>query len=474
LGFRDDIESIKSFLPRSPERQTLLFSATVSSAIRQVAISTLSSGYKYINCVSKDDSPVHDHVSQYHTVLEDSSQQFSHLIHLITHDQLSTGGKSKIIIFFSTTKAVQLFSRFIMQVAPQILPSGRKTKVYEMHAKRDMDKRMSVSRNFRKDTSGACILVTSDVSARGVDYPGVTRVIQMGVPASGDMYVHRVGRTGRGDNKTGRGDLVTSSWEMGFMKKQLRSMPLKPLSANDVQEQTRELAKSKDEKYGADLSGGDKDGVVGEFTRRLNEVESVCQTLTNRVGEEGAQEIFIAQLGFYLGRAGDMGLNKDEVVSGLQSRAQQFFGLAEPFVIPHGMKMRLGLLSNGGGGGSSSSHGRMDSSSPYRRSANARPPWEGRGSRSSASREWGGSGGRSGSSYGQRSGGGYGASSSYGGSRDSSYPSRAPSPPKYGSSRDSFFTSRGSSDSAFGSNSKYGSRDDNSYIGSIPADMDGS
>ena len=58
--------------------------------------------------------------------------------------------------------------------------------------------------------------VTSDISARGVDYPGVSRVIQMGVPESGDMYVHRIGRTGRGDNKTGRGDLVLCYWGMGY------------------------------------------------------------------------------------------------------------------------------------------------------------------------------------------------------------------------------------------------------------------
>ena len=439
MGFRDDIETIKSYLPKSPERQTLLFSATVSAAIRQVALSTMSSSYKYINCVSVDDSPVHDHIPQYHTVIPDPSQLFPYLLQLITHDQLSTEEKSKIIIFFSTTKAVQLFSDFISRAAPQVLPSGRKTKVYEMHSKRDMDRRMAVSKSFRNDTSGASILITSDVSARGVDYPGVSRVIQMGVPASGDMYIHRVGRTGRGDNKTGRGDLVLSSWEMGFMKRQLRSMPLKPLTMSDLQEQTRELANSKD----AEMAGPGKEA---ECIRRLDEIEPLCRTIARRVSEEGAHEVFMSQIGFYLGRIHDLGLNKDEVVSGLQAWAQELFGLERPPVVPYSAQMRLGLLSDGG--------------NMSRRTSPSRSPrsWEGRGSRSS--RQWE-SGSRSdSSSYGQRSGG-YG-SSSYG-SRDSkgSYGSRGS---QYGSrdSRDSYsprssFGSRESKDTFIPPRSSFGS-----------------
>ena len=460
MGFRDDIESIKSYLPQSPERQTFLFSATVSPAIRQVALSTLSSSYRYINCVSEDDSPVHDHIPQYHTVVSDHSQTFSHLLHLITHDQLITGGNSKIIVFFSTTKLVQLFAKFLVQAGPQVLPI-RRTKVYEMHSKRDMDRRMSISKNFRNDSSGASILVTSDVSARGVDYPGVTRVIQIGAPASGDMYVHRVGRTGRGDNKTGRGDLVLCPWEMGFMKRQLGSMPLKPLTQSALQAQNRELAISKD----AETAGPGNEPVTA-YSRRLEEIEPTCRTIAQSVGEEAAHEVFMSQIGFYLGRINELGLNKEDVVSGLQAWAQELFGLENPPLIPYAAQVRLGLLGDS----------RTTTRSSYRPQ---RPHWQGRGSRSSSSRQWG-SGSRSGaSSYGQRSGG-YGSSSfgsrdsdsytprtsSYGSRDSNSYTPRASS---YGGSRDSdSYTPRasyGSRDSnSYGSGgSKYGSRDSNSY-----------
>ena len=470
MGFRDDIESIKSYLPQSPERQTFLFSATVSPAIRQVALSTLSSSYRYINCVSEDDSPVHDHIPQYHTVVSDHSQTFSHLLHLITHDQFITGGNSKIIVFFSTTKLVQLFAKFLVKAGPEVLPV-RRTKVYEMHSKRDMDRRMTISKNFRNDSSGASILVTSDVSARGVDYPGVTRVIQMGVPASGDMYVHRVGRTGRGDNKTGRGDLVLCPWEMGFMKRQLGSMPLKPLTQSVLQEQTRELATAKD----AETAGPDNEP-VSAYSRRLDEIESTCRAIAKGVGEEGAYEVFMSQVGFYLGRVGEMGLNREDVVSGLQAWAQELFGLEKPPLIPYAAQVRLGLLGDSN---------RSTSRSSYRPS---RPHWQGRGSRSGSSRQWE-SGSRSGaSSYGQRSGG-YGSSSfgsrdsdsytprtsSYGGSRDSnSYTPRASYGSRdsnsYGSGGSKYGSnSYGSGGSKYGSNSygsggsKYGSRDSKSY-----------
>jgi ATP-dependent RNA helicase MSS116, mitochondrial len=404
MGFRDDIESIKSYLPTSPERQTFLFSATVSPAIRQVALSTLATGHRYINCVSDDDSGVHEHIPQYHTVVADPSQLFPTLLHLITHDQLTMGDKSKIIVFFSTTKSVQLFSDFIVRAGPAIFPTGRKTKVYEMHSKRDMDRRMAVSRNFRNDTSGAAILVTSDVSARGVDYPGVSRVIQMGVPQSNDMYIHRVGRTGRGSSKMGRGDLVISSWEMGFVKRQLRNVPLKPLTVSTLHEQTKELAMAQDT---ADAAPG-KEPV---YSRRLTEIEAFSRTISTDVDPATAYDTFMAQVGFYIGRIHELGLNRDEVVSGLQAWTQEVFGLTQAPIIPHEVKVRLGLLGN-----ENRSFSRGMNSFGSRRVGSTQAPWMGRGSRSSIK-----SRSPSGSPYGQSSGG-YGSSSDEsGGSKSSSY-----------------------------------------------------
>ena len=415
----------------------------------------MSSSYKFINCVSEDDSPVHNHIPQYHTVIADPTKIFPYLLQLISHDQLVTGGKSKIIIFFSTTRTVQLFSEFITGAASKVLPSGRKTRVYEMHSKRDMDRRMAVSKHFRNDNSGASILVTSDVSARGVDYPGVSRVIQMGLPASGDMYIHRVGRTGRGDNKTGRGDLILCSWEMGFLKRQLRSVPIQPLIMSDLQKQTRELAAAKDE----EIAGGEP-----QYVRQFEEIEPLCRSIATSVPEDEAHGVFMSQVGFYVGHYGDMGLNKAEVLSGLQHWTQELFGLESPPRIPHSAQMRMGILSE--------SHNTPTRSTPNYRSTPSRAsaPWMGRGSRSSPSRERATSGSRS-DTYGERSGG-YG-SSSYG-SRDSSKGSYTPRSSQYGSrdSNDSYssrnpFGSR-DSNSSYTPRASYGSRDSNSYSSGAP------
>jgi len=76
--------------------------------------------------------------------------------------------------------------------------------------------------SFRAASSG--VLFTSDVSSRGLDYPGVTDVIQVGVPRTKAEYIHRIGRTGRaGDD--GRGHLLVHEFERGWLD-ELADLPL--------------------------------------------------------------------------------------------------------------------------------------------------------------------------------------------------------------------------------------------------------
>ena len=407
----------------------------------------MSSTYKVINCVPVEESPVHDHIPQYHTVVADPSQLFSYLLQLIIHDQLVTGGNSKIIIFFSTTKNVQLFASLLNQIADHVLPSGRKTKVYEMHAKRDMEARIRISKSFRNDTSGSSILFTTDVSARGVDYPGVSRVIQMGIPVTGDMYIHRVGRTGRGDNKTGRGDLVLCSWEMPFLKRQLSKVSLKPLIMSDMIQETKELAKAKD----AESSSSD-------CSSRLKELEPRSRKILGCVGEEVGNEVFMAQMGFYFGRIQDMGLNRLETLEGLQMWTKTLFQLpAKPF-LSSTMRERLGLIRrpvdpNLANNRKTAYRPRIKKpwGGPGKKSAFAppsslRPPWEGRGnqnqrSRSSSSRPWDGRENRPLSKHSDFGGGGGGGSGSSERSGGFGYSSRDP-PPRSSSSSSSRYGSR--------------------------------
>ena len=127
MGFREDIDAVAEELPPSSKRQTFLFSATVTRAVEQVARKIMQKRHVYINCVPEDDSPVHAHVPQYHTVLPSASEQLPHTLRLIAHDQLVNAGQSKVIIFLPTTRMTQLYASFFRELASSVLPAGRHT-----------------------------------------------------------------------------------------------------------------------------------------------------------------------------------------------------------------------------------------------------------------------------------------------------------------------------------------------------------
>ena len=347
MGFRPDVERISSFLPRSPERQTFLFSATVSRQVEEIAHKTLSRAHAFVNCVSVDDSPVHEHIPQYHTVIPSGDQAFPHLLRLIAHDQLvksQEGVKSKVVIFFSTTKMVQLFAE-LMRMNAHTLPHGRNTRLFEMHSKRDMDRRIATSNAFRKDESAGSVLITSDVSARGVDYPGVTRVIQMGLPASKDMYVHRVGRTGRGGKTGGRGDLVMSAWELGFLQRKMQEVKMQPLTVAELESQLQELAPSFSPPRLASPRGArsppQTQSQPVSYLPKLSTLADEATAATTNVPQETLNDAFMSQLGFYIGHIDQLGLRQQEVVHGLGKFFQDMGAMGSPPVLSRAMEARL-------------------------------------------------------------------------------------------------------------------------------------
>jgi len=361
MGFRDDIDAIAQYLPGTPDRQTFLFSATVSRAIQQIARATLDRNHLFINTVSETESPVHAHVPQYHTVLPSAAEQIPHTLRLLVHDQLINAGKSKAIVFLPTTKMTQLFATFIRELSRTVLPAGSKCNVYEIHSKRTQDARTMTSDAFRKDVSGSSILVTSDVSARGVDYPGVSRVIQIGIPGSTDQYVHRIGRTGRAGMQ-GRGDLVLLPWECGFVTWQLTDMALKPLTISELKSQVGSLAKS----FDADPMSFFKDVPVStesnpRFDRRgrvktsgpsmyrtpveprITNMGSSISELLESVDEEAVKETFASLLGYYIAKSPELRTQKGIIVQGCKDWAVEACGLPVPPYVSEAFLHKLGL-----------------------------------------------------------------------------------------------------------------------------------
>lgn len=360
MGFREDIEAIKQFLPPVPERQTFLFSATVSKSIQEVARSTLARNHKFVNCVSDESSPVHAHVNQYHTVLPSAGHQIPHTLRLLAHDQLMNPGNSKIVLFLPTTKMTQLFATLIRELSKTTLPAGRNTHVYEIHSKRTQDARTNTSETFRKDKSGASILVTSDVSSRGVDYPGVTRVIQIGIPGGTEQYIHRVGRTGRAGTK-GRGDLVLLPWEIGFVTWQLTHVPLKPLTVNELKAQLQTVSAEFDQgpaEYFQKLSApvnvpaGSKGRApvvsgpamfANQVTPVLNEMEDKVRDLLEKLDEEAVKETFASLLGYYMAKSPELRVQKSVIVEGCKTWSVDACGLPTPPYVSESFLQKLGF-----------------------------------------------------------------------------------------------------------------------------------
>ena len=414
MGFREDIEAITEVLAPAPERQTFVFSATMSKAIQQVAREVLSDNHVYLNCVSEEDSPVHEHVPQYHTVLPSASEQLSHLLRVLAHDQLTNPGKSKTILFLPTTKLTQFVAR-VLRESKHYLPAGRATYLYELHSKLSMNARTRTSSSFRNDKRGASILITSDVSARGIDYPGVTRVIQVGVPSSADQYVHRVGRTGRKGGVQGRGDLILLPWEQGFLQACLADMPLKPITSNDLKDAVVEAAAryDSDPKAFFPAAGAqDRDegrgrrffDVAPPITRFDRNVEERIKSLDDgrciakdAYESEGdayfteVEEVFGSLLGYYAGRFTEMRARKDAVLKGLKDWTIQAAGMERPPHVSENFLKRIGYGSEKPMARPAramsfdrrrSSGSSWDKPDRNRRSRSDPPPWMGRGSKS--------------------------------------------------------------------------------------------
>jgi ATP-dependent RNA helicase MSS116 len=116
----------------------------------------------------------------------------------------------KVLVFFPTTSQVAYYSSLFNKVL------GR--RVLEIHAKKSQGNRSNTSDRFRQAKKG--VMFTSDVSARGVDYPDVTHVVQVGMATDRETYIHRLGRTGRAGKK-GQGLLVLAETEKPFLKMDL-------------------------------------------------------------------------------------------------------------------------------------------------------------------------------------------------------------------------------------------------------------
>ncbi|MGZ3775866.1 MAG: DEAD/DEAH box helicase [Pseudobdellovibrionaceae bacterium] len=180
LGFIEDIESIKRKLTR--QHQTLFFSATINPEIKKLAYSQIRGNAIRIQISPED--PVSKNISHFVMFVEMDDKRF------FLAEYLNQNPEGKFVIFVRTRVRAERVAKAMERA---------NISTVTIHGEKDQTNRDEVMANFRK---GTCrILIATDVSARGIDIPDVTHVINYDLPEKPENYVHRIGRTGRGFNK---------------------------------------------------------------------------------------------------------------------------------------------------------------------------------------------------------------------------------------------------------------------------------
>ncbi|KAL9075407.1 MAG: hypothetical protein Q9157_004032 [Trypethelium eluteriae] len=230
-GFWPEINNFQRLLPDPSEqpRQTMMFSATVPREVVDLVQGTLKPGFKYVKTVSEDDVPTVERVVQHSVAARGFENLLPTLLELAereTKTRNETGERPfKAIVYFGSTAEVDLASSILYELGDGRQHPLAPAKFFSIHAKKTQPQRTAAADQFRATRSA--ILFSSDVTARGMDFPDVTHVIQVGLPRDRDTYIHRIGRTGRA-GKEGEGWLIISDIEAGEVRNKLRGLPIRP------------------------------------------------------------------------------------------------------------------------------------------------------------------------------------------------------------------------------------------------------
>ncbi|OQS01659.1 DEAD/DEAH box RNA helicase [Achlya hypogyna] len=210
MGFRADIEAVLAYLPA--QRQTILFSATLPASLAAIQKLALKPEHVFIDTVGAEEQ-TNAHVPQRVTVCR--LHEHMHALEAALKGHIHANPNAyKIIVFFPTARAAGFMAAVF---------AAAKFPVLEMHSRKSQQYRTKTAATFR--AGNKLIMFSSDVSARGVDYPDVSFVVQMGL-TDREQYIHRLGRTGRA-GKMGQGTLILTEFERPLLQ-ELADLPLAP------------------------------------------------------------------------------------------------------------------------------------------------------------------------------------------------------------------------------------------------------
>jgi ATP-dependent RNA helicase MSS116, mitochondrial len=225
MGFMPALKDIVKSLPdkEKSKRQGMLFSATIAPHVENVAHLILSKGYKFISTIPEGELNIHERVPQHLITVPAFSDVAAALVGSIRSEVALNGADTFKAIVFAPTAALVDFYGDILEAIPNMPPTS------VLHSRISQSKRTNVTNAFRAAKNG--VLVATDVVARGMDFPLVTNVFQVGIPADKESYVHRLGRTARAGAE-GRGTFIVTEAEMFFPKWTLKEITFEPAEAD--------------------------------------------------------------------------------------------------------------------------------------------------------------------------------------------------------------------------------------------------
>jgi ATP-dependent RNA helicase DeaD len=198
MGFLDSVKEIFEYIPQN--RQTLLFSATMPDAIKDLAEDILYNP-EYISVVKEEDSTTNNKIEQFYYIIEEE-QRDQAIVSLLEKEEYN-----KALIFCRMKVEVD-------RVTEHLNAQGFHAE--GLHGDIEQLQRDEIVRNYRRGKTK--ILVATDVAARGLDIKDVTHVFNYHIPFDPQSYVHRIGRTGRA-GKDGKAITLATTQEFRELKR---------------------------------------------------------------------------------------------------------------------------------------------------------------------------------------------------------------------------------------------------------------
>lgn len=199
IGFEEEMKQIIRLLPK--KRQTVLFSATQTKSVEDLASLSLKRSPLYVG-VDDDKATATVEGLQQGYIVCPSEQRF-----LLLFTFLKKNRDKKVMVFLSSCNSVKFHSELLNYIDIPVL---------DIHGKQKQHKRTSTFFEFCQADSG--ILLCTDVAARGLDIPEVDWIVQYDPPDDPKEYIHRVGRTARGQGGKGYALLFLLPEELTFLR----------------------------------------------------------------------------------------------------------------------------------------------------------------------------------------------------------------------------------------------------------------